>query len=44
MVAALLDLGFDAREKHKDGYSPLHRACQGREAKHAEVRHAGSRC
>ena len=27
-VAALLQLGFDGRERHSDGYAAFHRACQ----------------
>ena len=36
-MRVLLAAGLDVHHVHKDGYAPLHRACWGREARHAAV-------
>ena len=37
VMRVLLDHGVDVRHRHRDGYEPLHRACWGREARHADT-------
>ena len=33
----LIAHGLDASDRHNDGYTPIHRACWGREARHTET-------
>ena len=33
----LIRFGLDAGDVHADGFTPLHRACWGREERHAET-------
>ena len=33
----LIDHGLDPSDMHADGYTPLHRACWGREERHTET-------
>ena len=37
VIQVLLDAGIDPMVTHSDGYYPLHRACWGREKRHAEA-------
>jgi len=37
LLLARPDLGFDKSDSHKDGFTPLHRACWGRTRRHART-------
>ena len=37
VINVLVTHGLDPSERHKDGYTPLHRACWGGTAGHAEA-------
>merc|ERR1712070_675249 len=37
IVDYLIEAGMDPNDVHNDGYTPLHRACWGKEKRHAET-------
>ena len=37
IASELISFGLEAGDVHKDGFTPLHRACWGREKRHAET-------
>jgi ankyrin repeat protein len=37
VISVLIDHGLDPSDRHKDGFTPIHRACWGKEARHTEA-------
>jgi ankyrin repeat protein len=37
IATALAEAGVDPSSRHKDGYTPIHRACWGGEQRHADT-------